>query len=175
MMTLPNILTLVRIALIPIFALCFYLPVVGAKLLAAGELGRRIERKKIARRQLLSCPAKVAGYVQARYALPDQEVLGALYLDISNRLISDAELFRGTLTRAAVEPRPILRQALDVCASGLIIFHNHPSGDPTPSREDISFTHRMVQAGEVLGVRFLDHLVVGNTGQWVSLRRRRMF
>lgn len=146
-----------------------------SKLLSAVEIGRRLARKKIARRQLLRCPAKVASYVQARYALPDQEVLGALYVDTSNRLISDTELFRGTLDRAAVEPRAILRQALDLCAAGVILFHNHPSGDPTPSREDIRFTRRMVKAAGLLGVSFHDHLVVGNTGQWVSLRRWGLF
>ncbi len=143
-----------------------------ATLLSAIELGRRIARRQVTRRRLLNRPAAVAGYVTLRYTCPDQEILGALYLDVRNRLITDTELYRGTLSRAAVEPRAILKQALKVSASGFILFHTHPSGDPSPSREDIAFTKRMVLAADLIGVRLIDHLILGDANRWVSLQRR---
>jgi len=78
----------------------------------------------------------------------------------------------GTLSRAAVEPRAILKECLLRSASGFILFHTHPSGDPSPSAEDLSFTRRMAEAGELVGVRLLDHMILGSAGRWVSLGRR---
>jgi DNA repair protein RadC len=98
--------------------------------------------------------------------------MGALYCDARHRLIGERELFRGTLHRAAVEPREVLRAALEIGAAALVLFHVHPSGDPAPSREGLLFTRRMARAGEVIGVHLVDHLVVGTGGAWVSLRER---
>ena len=86
--------------------------------------------------------------------------------------IGESDIFRGTLSRAAVEPRAILKEALLRSASGFVLFHTHPSGDPSPSSEDLSFTRRMAEAGELVGVRLLDHLILGSAGRWVSLGRR---
>ena len=101
-----------------------------------------------------------------------QEVMGALYLDTRNRLLAEREIFRGTLNRAAVEPRPILRQGLALSAAGVILYHTHPSGDPAPSAEDLAFTRRIAEAGEVVGVRLVDHLIICPGERWVSLRQR---
>jgi DNA repair protein RadC len=98
--------------------------------------------------------------------------MGALLVDIRNRLLRDVELFRGTLARAAVEPRAIFEAAIASRAAGFLLYHNHPSGDPSPSAEDLVFTRRVADAGEVLGIRLVDHLVVGGTGRFVSLRRQ---
>lgn len=100
-----------------------------------------------------------------------QEVMGALYLDSRNRAIAHTIAFVGTLTRASVEPRQLLATGLLVNAAGLILFHNHPSGDPSPSAEDLAFTKRMAKAGEHVGIRLLDHLILGE-GTHVSLRER---
>ena len=143
----------------------------AASVLAAVELGRRLAREQMPKRTPLTRPAAVARYLVLRYSLSDQEVLGALYLDIRNRLITDSELFRGTLSRAAVEPRPLLKEALHHSASAIIMFHTHPSGDPSPSREDLCFTKRMAVASEVVGIRLVDPLILGEGGQWLSLRR----
>lgn len=144
----------------------------AASLLAAVELARRLARAEVAERPPLAHPAAVAGYLALRYAVRDQEVMGALFLDGRHRLLADRELFRGTLSRAAVEPRALLREGLLLGAAGLILFHTHPSGDPAPSAEDLAFTRRMVDAGEAVGVRLVDHLVVGSVGRWASLRER---
>lgn len=146
-------------------------PAKSASLLAVVELARRLARENVPRRDPMSHPGAVAEYLRLRYSRRDQEVMGALYLDSRNLLVADCEIFCGTLNRAAVEPRAILKRALLQDAAGLILFHTHPSGDPTPSAEDVAFTRRMVEAGDLLGVRLVDHLVVGDCGRWVSLRR----
>lgn len=143
-----------------------------ATLLAAFELGRRLARKRIDHRHLMTRPATMAGYLVARYPTIDQEVMGALYLDIRNRLITDRELFRGALGKATVEPRAILKEALVLGAAGMVLFHTHPSGDPTPSLQDLGFTKRMLKAGELMGVKLVDHLILGAGGSWVSIRQR---
>jgi DNA repair protein RadC len=147
-------------------------PAKGAALRAAVEIGRRLARGEIREREPLARPAAVASYLALRFALRDQEVFGALYLDTRNRLLAERELFRGTLSRTAVEPRRILSEGLLLGAAGCIVFHNHPSGDPSPSAEDLAFTRRLAEAGEVVGIRLVDHLVLGGVGCWVSLRER---
>ncbi len=147
-------------------------PAKSAAVRAAIELGRRLARAQLPERDLLGHPAAVSRYLTLRYGLPDQEVMGALYLDTRNRLLGERELFRGTLSRAAAEPRAILKEALLRGAAGVIVFHTHPSGDPSPSAEDLAFTRRVAEAGEIVGVRLIDHLVLGTAGAWTSLRQR---
>lgn len=144
----------------------------AATLLAAVELGRRLARARMPRRDLLDRPDAVASYLSLRYVQPDQEVMGALYLDVRNRLIAESDIYRGTLSRAAVEPRVILKEGLLRSASGIVLFHTHPSGDPSPSAEDLAFTRRLSEAGELVGIKLLDHLILGSAGRWVSLGRR---
>ena len=141
-------------------------------MLAAVELARRLARARLPDREPLSHPQAVARYLCLRYALGEQEVMGALFLDTRNRLIDEREIFRGTLSRAAVEPRALLKQGLLRDAAALILFHTHPSGDPSPSPEDLAFTRRMGEAGEVVGIRLVDHLIVGSGSRWVSLKQR---
>ena len=144
----------------------------AASVLASLELARRLARAEIPERELLDRPAEIARYLVLRYAVRDQEVMGALYLDARHRLIAESELFKGTLVRAATEPRPILCAALAVGAGGILLWHTHPSGDPSPSPEDIRFTRRLEEAGAIVGVRLLDHLILGSTNRWISLRNR---
>lgn len=144
----------------------------AATLLAALELGTRVARAELPERQTLSRPAAAARYLALRYARREQEVMGALYLDTRHRLLRERELFIGTLNRTAVEPRPILKDALLLSAAGFILFHTHPSGDPAPSAEDTAFTRRLAAGAELLGVSLLDHLILGTSQRWVSLRER---
>jgi DNA repair protein RadC len=143
-----------------------------AILLAAAELTRRLARVRIPERRLLKRTDLAADYLYLRYHNPDQEIMGAFYLDIRGRLIAEGEMYRGTQSRSAVEPRGILKQALLHSASAVVLFHTHPSGDPTPSAEDLVFTRRMAEAGELVGIRLLDHIILGHAGRWVSLQRR---
>ena len=143
----------------------------AATLLASVELARRLARAQMSERDPMQRPAAVARYLRLRYARPDQEVMGALYLDTRNRLVAEEELFAGTLSRAAVEPRALLNAALRHHAAGMMLFHTHPSGDPAPSAEDLAFTRRLAKAGDHIGIRLVDHLILGAADRWVSLNR----
>ncbi len=139
---------------------------------AALELSVRLAKCEIGVGELLNDPDAVARYLFLKYRRPIQEVMGAIYLNQRNRAIEDREFFCGTLTRAAVEPRPILRTALELGAAGVVLFHTHPSGDPEPSAEDLAFTRRLDEAGDVVGVQLVDHLILGSPSRWVSIRKR---
>jgi DNA repair protein RadC len=141
-------------------------------LLAACELACRLAHRRIPLRQPLFCLDHVARFLLLRYKQRDQEVLGAIFLDVRHRLLGEQEIFRGSLRRTTVESRDVLKECLLRGASGVVVFHTHPSGDPTPSDEDLRFTRLMATAAPLVGVDFLDHLVVGGTGCWVSLMQR---
>jgi len=141
-------------------------------LFACLELSRRIARAEVPSRSPMNSPDAVARYLALQFAVQGQEIMGALFLDARNRLIGAKEIYRGTLSRAAVEPRAVLKEGLLRDAAGFVLFHTHPSGDPTPSAEDLAYTRRMAQAGEVLGVRLVDHLIVGSGVSWTSLKQR---
>ena len=134
-------------------------------LLAALEIGRRLAAEALSGRDLLNEPSLVKEYLRRARGDGTQERTGVLYLNARNRLLKDdPEIYRGTLDRAVVEPREILKRALLSNAAGLILYHNHPSGDPSPSREDREFTRRLSAAAESVGLRLLDHVVVGREG-----------
>jgi DNA repair protein RadC len=141
----------------------------AAALVAVCEIHCRLTRLQVSHRQPLRRPEPLVRYLTLRYQASDQEIMGALFLDSRYRLLGDKEIFRGTLHRATVEPRPILKECLLRSAAGVVVFHTHPSGDPTPSGEDRSFTRRMAAAAELVGVELLDHLVLGSPGTWTSL------
>lgn len=146
-----------------------WFPEAWIRVRAAVELGRRLAWAKLANGKLLAESELAADYLVRRYAGCHQEIMGALFLNGHNRLIALEEIFRGPLSHLSVAPAPILKAALRHRAAALILFHNHPSGDPTPSIQDLCFTRQMAKAGDVMGVRLVDHLIVG-TGQWVSVR-----
>ncbi len=143
-----------------------------AVVFAALEIAKRLAKARLRPGEFLSDPAAIAEYLALRYLQEDQEVMGALYLDGRNRLVGEREIFRGTLGRAAVEPRALLKEALLATASGLVLWHTHPSGDPSPSVEDLAFTRRVAAAGGLLGIRLIDHIILGDGDRWVSLQRR---
>jgi DNA repair protein RadC len=151
----------------------FGLPLRGVHLLlAAAELARRMAWESVPEREPMTRPDEVARYLFLRYARLDQEVFGALFLDGRNRHLEDLEVARGRMDAAAVEPRQALAEALLRGASGIVLFHNHPSGDPSPSPEDYEFTHRFREAATLLGIKLMDHLILGSPGRFVSIRDR---
>jgi DNA repair protein RadC len=140
-------------------------PTRASAIVAALEIARRLPAETLSCRDLMNEPRLVKEFLRQAQADDSQERTGALFLNARNRLLkNDTEIYRGTLDRAVVEPREILRRALIGKAAGVILYHNHPSGDPTPSREDREFTRRLVAACESVGVRLLDHIVVGREG-----------
>jgi DNA repair protein RadC len=137
----------------------------GATIEAALEIARRLAAETLAGRDLFNEPRLVKEFLRQSQGDGTQERTGSLFLNARNRLLRhDPEIYRGTLDRAVVEPRELLKRALLSNAAGLIVYHNHPSGDPTPSREDREFTRRLASAAEAVGLRLLDHVVVAREG-----------
>ncbi len=119
----------------------------------------------------LKHPALAARFFWRQLEDATREELLAVFLDQRHRLIGWQQAFTGTLTRVAVEPRPILQAALLSNAHGFLLGHNHPSGDPLPSQEDLALTRWMDEAGKAIGVELLDHIIVGTRGCWTSIKR----
>ena len=108
-------------------------------------------------------PENVRDFLQLQLACPDHEVFATLFLDARLRLIEYVELFRGTVDGASVHPREVVKEALTRNAAAVILVHNHPSGDPSPSETDREITTRLQDALSLIDIRVVDHLVVGET------------
>lgn len=141
-----------------------------AQILAALQLGRRAATA-VGRAADLSNPRAVYGHLAARMDGLEHEEFWVLLLNAKNRLIDEVHVSRGTLTASLVHPREIFKPAVRAGAHGIILAHNHPSGDPAPSREDREVTQRLIQSGRVIGIEVLDHLVVGKH-RYVSFREQ---
>jgi len=146
-------------------------PAKATRVAAVLEIAARVTRDSLSKKNLLSDPSSVGRYLTEKLLAETQEVMGGLLLDAKNRLVKDAALFRGTLTHAAVAPAPLFRQAILAGAAGVILYHNHPSGDPEPSPEDLATTKRFLAAGREIGIEVKDHVIVGR-GRWVSFHER---
>lgn len=133
-------------------------------LAALHEVSRRIVRDEAAKRPVISSWTALLAYVRVALQHEPREQFRVLYLDKKNQLILDEVQNRGTVDHAPVYPREVVRRALELSSSALILVHNHPSGDPTPSRADIDMTRQVIAAGHALGVEVHDHLIVGRDG-----------
>jgi DNA repair protein RadC len=144
-------------------------PTIAARILAALELGRRtVCRPPTVRPQLLNARAMGALLVP-EYGAHAVERFGVVLLDVRHRLIRTRLLTVGALDATVVQPRDVFRAATLAGAAAVVAFHNHPSGDVTPSTDDVVLTTRLVQAGELMGIDVLDHLILADT-QYCSLR-----
>jgi DNA repair protein RadC len=102
-----------------------------------------------------------------------QEYFEAIYLNTKNAVIRRKNIFKGTLNASIVHPREVFKEGIRLSASAVIVAHNHPSGDPIPSSEDIEVTKRLVEAGRITGIELLDHIIIGSSGRFASLREKR--
>lgn len=130
----------------------------------------RLVRAEVAGKPVLTNWDALMGYLNAAMARDRVEKFCVLFLDNRNRLLADEVLSRGTVAHTPVYPREVVKRALELHASALILAHNHPSGDPSPSADDIAMTRQIVEAARALSITVHDHVVVGN-GQWRSFRR----
>jgi DNA repair protein RadC len=146
-------------------------PAKGTVVAAAMELGRRIARRSLVGQAVLDRPESVADYLTRCYGAERVEVFGSLTLDSRNRLLRVHELHRGARAHSDVEPSEVFNSAITDNAHSLILWHTHPSGDPSPSDDDVSLTRRLADVGRLLNIAVLDHVVVGR-GSFVSLRQR---
>jgi DNA repair protein RadC len=138
-------------------------PAKRAEIAAVIELSRRALTRELNQHPVFDSPAKVKTYVQLQLGALGHEVFAVLFLDSQTRLIKLEEMFRGTLTHAAVYPREVLKRALDLQASAVIFAHNHPSGAAEPSRADELLTQTLKSALALVDIRVLDHLVIGQS------------
>jgi len=130
----------------------------------------RLARAELADRPLLSNWDRLMEYLNAVMARERVEQFRVLFLDNRNHLLADEVQGRGTVNHTPVYPREVVRRALELQATAIILVHNHPSGDPSPSPEDVAMTREVLDAARALGIALHDHVIVGN-GRWVSLRR----
>jgi len=138
------------------------------------EAARRLAWSELPRRSLLSSWSALFSYLKLTMAHCEREAFRVLFLDKKNQLIADEILGQGTVDHAPVYPREVLRRALELSASALILVHNHPSGDPTPSSADVEMTRQIVEAGKALRIVIHDHVIVGRSDV-VSLKTQGLF
>lgn len=145
-------------------------PAKAAQLQAALELGKRLASTQPEERPVVRSPADVAGLLLAEMGLLEQEHLRVVLLNTRNQVLAVEEVYRGSVNSSLVRAAEVLREAVKRNATAIIIVHNHPSGDPAPSPEDVQMTERLVEAGRLLDVEVLDHVVIGQQ-RWVSLKQ----
>lgn len=143
----------------------------AAQIMAALELGRRLSVEVPAERPTINSPKDAADLVKYEMSVLEHEHFRVMLLDRRNRVLEIVELYRGSVNSAQVRVGEVFRDAIRNNASAIIIIHNHPSGDPSPSPDDIALTKAIVQAGKMLDVDVLDHLVIGQ-GKFTSLKER---
>ena len=136
--------------------------VVELKLVEAASL--RLLRGNIMNRPILQSWTQLIEYCHASMAYSAKEAFRVLFLDRKNLLIADEVQQEGTVDHTPVYPREVIKRALELSASSIVLVHNHPSGDPTPSRADIEMTNRIVEAAEKLGIKVHDHVIIGRDG-----------
>ena len=142
----------------------------AARIKAALNLGLRLNLPA-EERPIINSPADAATLVQSEMGLLEKEHLRVLLLDRRNRVLDIEEVYQGSVNSSQVRVGEIFRAAVGRLASAIVVVHNHPSGDPTPSPDDVAVTRATVQAGKLLDVEVLDHLVIGHD-RWVSLKER---
>nr|WP_246849474.1 DNA repair protein RadC [Rubellimicrobium arenae] len=136
-------------------------PAVATELKIVEAAAHRMARAKVLRRHVVSSWAQLLDYCHTVMAHREQEQFRVLFLDRKNVLIADEEQARGTVDHVPVYPREVVKRALELNASALILVHNHPSGDPTPSQADIDMTGQIEAAAQALGLVLHDHLIIG--------------
>ena len=136
----------------------------ACQLLAALELGRRLQRSASPDRPVISEPKDVADLVSGDMAHFEQEHFRVLVLDTKNHVLASQDVFVGTVNSTTIRTAEVFREAVRRNAPGIIVVHNHPSGDPTPSAEDAGVTREILAAGKTLDIELLDHIVIGRDG-----------
>jgi DNA repair protein RadC len=143
----------------------------AARLQAAVELGRRLASKPLRAGDVLRSSRDVDRHYRGRLAGLLTETFHVVLLDTRNRILGDVKISEGTLSSTIVHPREVFRPGIEEGAAALILVHNHPSGDPAPSAEDLAITRRLRDAGELVGIKVLDHVIVAASG-YTSLVER---
>ncbi|NLN15025.1 MAG: DNA repair protein RadC [Tissierellia bacterium] len=145
----------------------------AAQILAAIELGKRISRWRAEDKIKINSPLTVANLVMDEMRFLDREHFNVVLLDTKNQLLSIENISIGTLNASIVHPRDVFRVAIKKNSNAIILLHNHPSGDPEPSNEDIRITERLVEVGNLVGIKVLDHIIIGDN-RYVSFKEKNL-
>lgn len=143
----------------------------GVLLLSAIELGKRMNQYRPNEKYTIRSPDDGANYVMEEMRTLKQEHFVVLFLNTKNQVIHRQTIFIGSLNASIVHPREVFREAVKRSAASIIVAHNHPSGDPAPSQEDIHVTKRLTECGKMIGIELLDHLIIGDR-KFVSLKEK---
>jgi len=146
-------------------------PAKAAQIKAAIELGRRLSSQVAEERPTIQSPQDAARLLQYEMSALEQEELRVILLDIRNRVLRIETIYRGSLNSSQIRIGEVYKAAIRANAAHIIVVHNHPSGDPAPSPEDVAVTRAIIQAGKLLDIDVLDHIVVAQGG-WISLKER---
>lgn len=143
----------------------------AATILAAVELGRRLSQKAEEKVEIVHGPEDVAHYAMPRFRFEQKEHFAVMLLNTKNHILGLTDVSVGSLSASIVHPREVFQTALRYAAAAMILIHNHPSGDPSPSREDINVTQRLVKAGKIMDIPVLDHIILGDN-RFVSIKEK---
>ena len=143
----------------------------AVQILCVGELSKRISQSRREKQLILNSPSSIAAYYMERMRHQEQEEMIAVFFNTKNRLLKDKLLTRGTVNASLVSPREIFIEALRYHAVYIVLLHNHPSGSPEPSKEDMLVTQRIERSGEMLGIRLIDHIIIGDN-RYISFKER---
>ena len=146
----------------------------ACQILAALELGRRFVSLSPEERATVNCPEDAVNLLSAEMSALDQEHLRVLLLNTRNEVMGIEEIYVGNVNSSVVRPAEVFRPGIRANATSILAVHNHPSGDPTPSGADVSITRDLVEAGKLLGMELLDHLVIGSGKRYVSMKEARL-
>ncbi len=150
-------------------------PAKATTIAAAFELGRRAALEDGGTQVAVTTPTEIVRRLQPEMELLPQEELRLLVLDTKHHVVASVMLYRGTVSAAPGRVAEVFREAVRRGAAKVAVAHNHPSGDPSPSGDDIAFTRELVKAGRLMQIEVIDHIVIGHgPGRWVSLRERRL-
>ncbi|MBI4186444.1 MAG: DNA repair protein RadC [Chloroflexi bacterium] len=146
----------------------------ASQIKAAFEMANRLDGPEPGDAAVVKTPEDVAGLVRGRLSGKKKEHFLALMLDTRNRLIKVAEISIGSLDTSIVHPREVFKEAISASAASVIFVHNHPSGDTAPSEDDVKLTKRLAEAGQIIGIDVLDHVIIGGKS-YLSLKREGLF
>jgi DNA repair protein RadC len=143
----------------------------AVQILAAVEIGKRLYRKNTLEKYTIRSPEDAAAYLMTDMTSLSQEHFVVLFLNVKNEVLHKQTVFIGSLNSSIVHPREIFREAVKRSAASIVVAHNHPSGNPSPSPEDIEVTKRLIEAGLIMGIELLDHLIIGDH-KFISLKEK---
>lgn len=143
----------------------------AAEISAALELGKRLGEHVARQKSIVTCPEDAADYAMPRFRFEQREHFAVILMNVKNHILSMPVVSVGSLTASVVHPREVFKLAIQQTAASMILVHNHPSGDPNPSREDINITNRLVQVGKLMDIPVLDHIILGDN-KYISLKEK---